>query len=558
MPRKKSASKRAKEAQDKEISNENAPEETKTRIEEPEPSDDESSSSEEEDEYGDLLDNETDNQINRVLDALKSNDSSLKNKDVKFFDEPEEAVKKLEKSGTAEKNRPMYLHDYHRINLLNGGGLADDDEEQNDEGLKTYAEQQKEDKDQLLSEIKNAFGDDGGNENNSNGDDDDDDDDDDDFLKKKERKREPIVEAQLPNPEEDQEKFLSEFLNQHAWIPRSKNDTENLDLGTEDQDALRAEEEFDDAVENFERVYNFRYEDSTSAEIISYARSQATMRRSKMNSRKKQRVKKQEKIKEKKEKHEQNLKKKKQDKINKVMDRLAEIKKAVGEDVDTELVQKVFGESLLNDDFDDGEWDNKMNQIFDEKYYNAEEKPQWDDDDEIMQEFYDEKKNKNDDDDDDQEDEEAEAEETQANTEEQQDEAEEVEEDAPPKKKSKKEKLAEKKSAKKSKESLKKQAEQIVQSNIMKVEEEVDDEESKENDDGPKFKYIQVEPETFGLTQKEILLADDKDLNEFIGLKKLAPYRDPNHVAKDRRKVSKKRRLRDWRKQVFDNEEGLQ
>jgi protein KRI1 len=52
----------------------------------------------------------------------------------------------------------------------------------------------------------------------------------------------------------------------------------------------------------------------------------------------------------------------------------------------------------------------------------------------------------------------------------------------------------------------------------------------------------------------EILTASDAQLNEFVGLKKLAPYR-PQEVKKDDiRKYGKKKRLREWRKRV--QEEG--
>ena len=62
-----------------------------------------------------------------------------------------------------------------------------------------------------------------------------------------------------------------------------------IDLDQIDKDD---EQDFDDAVEDFEKAFNFRYEDPNSAEIVSYARTQASLRRGKTNSRKRARDKK--------------------------------------------------------------------------------------------------------------------------------------------------------------------------------------------------------------------------------------------------------------------------
>ena len=40
-----------------------------------------------------------------------------------------------------------------------------------------------------------------------------------------------------------------------------------------------------------------------------------------------------------------------------------------------------------------------------------------------------------------------------------------------------------------------------------------------------RFKYLPVIAQDFGLTPTEILMANDKDLNQYMGVKKLAPYR---------------------------------
>lgn len=67
-----------------------------------------------------------------------------------------------------------------------------------------------------------------------------------------------------------------------------------------------------------------------------------------------------------------------------------------------------------------------------------------------------------------------------------------------------------------------------------------------------RFKYQQVAATDYGLSPVEILLADDKDLNEFISLKKLAPYRAHDKVKKDNAffKKQKKKKVQELRKKV--------
>jgi protein KRI1 len=45
-------------------------------------------------------------------------------------------------------------------------------------------------------------------------------------------------------------------------------------------------------------------------------------------------------------------------------------------------------------------------------------------------------------------------------------------------------------------------------------------------------------------------------LNQFVGLKKLAAFRDPTKKQKDRKHLGKKARLRNWRKETFGDENG--
>ena len=59
-----------------------------------------------------------------------------------------------------------------------------------------------------------------------------------------------------------------------------------------------------------------------------------------------------------------------------------------------------------------------------------------------------------------------------------------------------------------------------------------------------RFRYKEVQPETYGLTVEEILLMDDKDLNQIVGLKRVAaPYRE-----EDRRMRPNYGKLNEWRR----------
>ncbi|AAS51750.2 ADL170Cp [Eremothecium gossypii ATCC 10895] len=517
MPRKKSAAKKAKEAAKKaELEAqaaviEDVPEENHTAS-------DEESTSEEEDDYGELITEDVEEGIKNVLEAIRTKDTSeLLNPTVRFFEEPEAAVAKL---AQAERHKPIYLKDYHRMNLLAGETFAKDGEDfETMDGKPSFAAEQRQERAQILAEINEEVGK-------------AEEDDEDEFLTKKKPSSEVAQKTALPDPSVDDEQFLQAFVEQQAWIPRKGDKTVDLDRGEAFEED---DKEFEDAVEQFETAYNFRYEDPNAAEIVSYARTQATIRRSAASTRKRKRdEEKQEKDKDRQER-EKAIQKKKKETVYQLSDVLDKIRKEYGAEISEPMVQKLTA-TLLNGSYDDSKWDEVVGELFDEEFYQQEGKPTWDENDEIMGDFY--AGNADDDDD-------AAPTEDHANGEKE--------------KKSKKEGTKEKKAKKQEKKELRNIIEESVEQNKLALIEKVEEERgrTKEKDLDIKFRYREVSPESFGLTTREIFMADDAALNEYIGLKKFAPYRAKELRNKDKRKVMKAKRLKEWRKKVFNNENGL-
>ncbi|GMM32546.1 Kri1 protein [Martiniozyma asiatica (nom. inval.)] len=523
MPRKKSATKKARE----EAAKQN-PESTVGSIntddikaELREDQEQNSSSSEDEDDFGELITEDVENGLNEVLKAIKSGDQRLFDKNVKFFKDPEENNNSKENSKDVKVEKPIYLKEVAMKQLLSNGdndGASDDEEQE-----KPFAVQQAEDKERLVKEIHNAASDES-------------DDSDEEFLVKKpksttdnnenENVQEPVAVNIIMPDAKDKDKFLEAYMSNHAWLP-TKGSTAKLEEDDSD---------FESAAAKFEEAYNFRYEDPKAAEIVSYARNLASLRREKVSARQRKRLAEKEKNKDDDDETKKEIKSKKLKKMNLVVDRLKEIKEAVG-DVSEDRILEVFGDSLLKEDFDDEDWDKKMAQIFDDEYYGEEdgEKPTWDDD--IMMDA--------------EEDADADAENENETA------TKKVEEESKSKKKSKKE---EKKQKKQEGAKLRKLAEQLVEAKSLDIVEEVVEERGRSlvDDDDVKFKYREVSPDSFGLTVSEILQADDKHLNEFMSLKKLAPFRPLEKAERDKRKVKKSKYLRKWRKETFGDERGLE
>ncbi|KAK9374344.1 KRI1-like family C-terminal-domain-containing protein [Lipomyces chichibuensis] len=459
--------------------------------------DEESSSSEEEDEEADLLTEDIDQRIVEVVNALRRNDPNIiKNSNVKFFDDIDTTT-----NDKMKKDKPVYLRDYHRMHLLNE--LPDHAPDINNaDGELPYAIQVEQERAELVREMHSAAADDG-------------DDSDDGFpLKKSETVRE-IQPIELPDPAEDPESFLEKYLTSKAWLPGTsvKGATTSTRVTTESEhvpELVEEDSEFDDKADEFEAKYNFRFEaGEEAAQIVSYGRDVVnahSVRRDEETARQRaRRLEREEKEAQKKTKLAE-LARYKQLKVKDVMKKLQRVKEIAGlrDDEQLDIAPEDF-----ETDFKEDEWDEKMKHAFGDEFYGRKDKkPEWDLDieiDDIVPGFSEESEQKL--------------------------------------SKRQKKKLEHRKKSDNKK--LKAKVEEFVEAEILPFEDSAADEPE------TKFRYREVSPESFNLNPADILLADDNQLNEFIGLKKLAPYREPEKKQKDHKKYAKKKRLRQWRKQVF-------
>ncbi|KAB2572894.1 KRR1 interacting protein 1 subgroup [Lasiodiplodia theobromae] len=516
--------------------------------------DEDSSSSEDEDDDAMLATEALDAEISATLNAIRNKDPRVYDANAKFYsDWTPENLPTNEK-----KEKPITIRDYHRQNLMEGKITGDEDE---DTPAVPYAQEQAALKKELASVAKA---------------DESDDEDEDDFLvakdkPKKDKAAAPAaaaatstkpkkIELDVENADKDPENFLSNFLSSRAWT-----------LDTDKFAPLESEDEDDDRrADEFEFAYNMRFEDPATAneKLQTFARdavAKTSVRREEKSARQKQRDKERERKEALKREKEEDKARLRKLKIEEMEEKLNMIKEAAG------LSGKEFNlddwRDVLDADWDDDRWDQEMQKRFGDGYYAEKEgaasdsdddgegkkkkknkkpkKPTWDDDidiKDIIPDFED--------------DEEAPAFTLSGDEDEEDggvqlpnDNAEGSDEEtvSKKKKKSKKDEIDAKRAARRERRIIESLVDQNIDVELA----------AKQTENAPaRFRYRETSPTTFGLTARDILLADDAQLNQFAGLKKMASWRDPEKKKKDKKKLGKKARLREWRKETFGDEEG--
>lgn len=503
------------------------------------------SDSEDEDDVGALATKALDSEIFATLDAIRSKDPRVYDKKSTFYTQIQDGRREQDDRTTVKQEKPMFLRDYHRENLVNG---VKDDFDETQEAPLTYNQEQEALKRSIVGEINAAkaagsadSATDGDTGSGSDGD---------GFLVAKMRKSERIEQPRLDveNADRDPETFLSNFMAARAWVPSQRSQFQPFESDDEEEDR-KAEE--------FEEAYNFRFEDpgKSNEKLVSHARDIAakySVRREEKNTRKKQRDVEREKKDALKLERAYDKARLRKLKIEEAEEKLRTIKAAAGLKGSDTLLQEDWAK-FLDDDWDDAKWEEEMQQRFGEAYYAQDEvsadqdglalakkkrkpkKPTWEDDLEIKDlipdfgdgnpifEVSDETGEEDD----------GQLLEVNGHR-----------ESAEDKRKNQQNK---KKDARKERRII----EQLVDDQL-----EVNAALEGNHKSSNGFRYRETSPLSFGLSAQDILMADDTQLNEYAGLKKLASFRDPNKKRKDQKHLGKKARLRQWRRDTFGNEEG--
>eukprot|EP00899_Mesostigma_viride_P009797 jgi/Mesvir1/18819/Mv04310-RA.1 len=348
-----------------------------------------SSTSEEEDE-GDLLTTDKELRILETLSKIRNKDPSIYQDGVNFFpeesdaDEDDEGDEHGGVGGAKEggKARPMYLKDVnarHALEDAEGGGEGDEEggraRRRAGQQARVYDREQDELRKSFLRSVEEqeASAADEGSEGLLR-------------IRKKskaEREREAregeeaTATVQARKKEEEVNRRLEEFFGHDAEVDEASRFLKNYiaNKGWIDPNAnqgvphyneiVEESEEELDKVDDFEKSYNFRFEQEGAAQVAGHSRVIEGSVRRVESSRKRQREAKEERAKEEEVQRQALLRRVKNLKKQEILDRLEKVKQMSGA---KEL--KLRPEDL-DDDFDPAEHDRRMREAFGEDYYEA-------------------------------------------------------------------------------------------------------------------------------------------------------------------------------------------
>ncbi|XP_063703318.1 protein KRI1 homolog [Culicoides brevitarsis] len=519
---------------------------------------DESSSSDDLSTDEEVENPEFDKEFFKTLAYLKSKNPEKYSEKPKFFEKTKTVEEFLkEKQKKKEKEKPVTIKDYKRELLLKHGPDFVEEDADPEEKARAASPSYVEEQEKLRQELKKAL---------------DDSSDDEDVLQKRDKTREeeekeqndylawlagqkesvpeeevkelkPLKEYWTSNNLTKDDQFLKDYILNKRYLENAAIPTYDEIVGTLEED----EEEFEKQ-EEFEHKYNYRFEDPDKEFLKRYPRTIPDSVRAVDNKRK-------EKRKERQERKEQEKLQRKKD-----LDELNKLRKQELEEKLERLKQVAQNEKFslnedeLASDFDPEEHDRRMQAAFDDNYYminEGEQKPEFPDlDQELGIEDWDNYDVEKEDEEDPENDPEAphcedddfimdcDYDPEAAKAEKSKMLQEELIESTRSKRKKKKRtsKLAE----------IIKTKKPVYEPNSDKTYEEYLDEYYKLDyediigDQPCRFKYSETVPNDFGLTIEEILMASNKELNQWASLKKTMQNL-PKHVEMNEYYKYKKR-----------------
>lgn len=456
----------------------------------------------------------------KTLSAIKKGDPSLLDPSVSFAPE----LPSISKSRKENKQKKMTLMDYHVKLVKERKGVTEEDEEPQASKIDNgYYEQ--------LHSIKNEF--------KAALDSSDEDDDESGLIrgvkkienveKSKSSRSSPIP---LEEPKDEDEKFLFDYIVKKKYLnePDVQADCKSL---WKKNTFVDNDSDQNEATEHTMEVKQHRFEESNAGEIKRFPRAIQSTRDLGV---KEQNAAKRREVKERKKKEkEEDLKRFSSLRAQLLQDKLKKLKEISGNDkfVNKKLSQDIDMNALLdNTDFDPEKHDANMSKLFGQDYDDQVEdgeKPQFEfiegiDDD--MEEFdedghfvslKDAQEEADDEDDIEEENDEEEEEGTS------------------------KLKRPEKKKRKRREKKKKK----------------IDIDQLPDYDDvisgqlPVRFKYRKVKPHDFGLSPEEIVMAEDKELNAWVSLKKAVGFRPEEEEAKDMKIYERRRQDWQWKKRIL-------
>ncbi|KAG7491555.1 hypothetical protein MATL_G00005050 [Megalops atlanticus] len=544
-------------------------------------SESDSSDSESDDDSEVELDPSFERDFYRTLSLLKKKDPKIYQQDAKFYTEEESVAANDDQPSTSKKKeKPMFLKDYERQVILEKGGKYEDEEDESDDeeaakrreraASPSYIQEQKELKESFRKFVQDSDEEDGDGDGNSElltrriKTEEEKDKEEADYLEwlKGQAELEGVEKVQdmkylrdyWNDPQLDErERFLRDYILNKGYLDEEEEDkipTYDEVVQDEVEDSEEEGESFLERQEDFERHYNFRFEEADAEQIKTYPRNIATSVRAKDERRKRKREEVKERKRKEKEQKQAQLKQLKNLKRNEIMEKLRKLQDLTGNQ------ELAFSQDDLEGDFDPQQHDQLMQKFFGDEYYGEgeEEKPQFNDEEDLDGQWNWDTWTGEGEEGGEEEEDEQEYEGYEANCDDpdfiMDADYDPSQQPTSSKKKKKKEKEMRKKMKKEDAPLMGKKRKKSHFAEIITQNKPVFDPQEKSFeqyldeyyrldyediiDDLPcRFRYRQVVPNDFGLTTEEVLGADEKELNRWCSLKKTCMFRSEKEEIGD-------------------------